>query len=503
MLAFVLLFPAAFTIVAIFAFKIFQDAGYPAWSAFVPYYNLYVWIKIIGKPMWWLAMLFIPFLNIFIVFLMITEIIKGYQKYESWQQAAAVILPFYFLPKWSFDKNLRFDAANIHKKIIKSKIREWSDAIIFAVVAAMLIRTFMFEAYTIPTASMEKEMLRGDYLFVNKMIYGSKLPVTPLSFPFVHHTMPFSNTAKSFVEWIKLPYFRFPGFKKVEKHDIVVFHYPEGDTVSTRYQSNISYYRLIKEAGRKRVWHDKRQFGDIIYRPVDKRENYIKRCIATSGDTLQIIDQKVYINGKLTEDPEKIQFNYHVEAPMGINKRTRLQLDIALEDYNNWKRSGELPLTAEAAAQLKKSPDVKSMHKILYKKGEVQDFLFPFSPEYAWNIDNYGPIYIPKKGDVLPINEHTYPLYYRLIKVYENNDIALRDHKVYINGKEAQNYKVKLDYYWMMGDNRHNSADSRFWGFVPEDHIVGSPLFVWLSLDPGRTIKEGKFRWHKMFRFVH
>ncbi len=346
-------------------------------------------------------------------------------------------------------------------------------------------------------------MLRGDYLFVNKMIYGSKLPVTPLSFPFVHHTMPFSKTAKSFVEWIKLPYFRFPGFKKVEKHDIVVFHYPEGDTVSTRYQSNVSYYRLVKEVGRNRVWHDKRQFGDIIYRPVDKRENYIKRCIATSGDTLQIIDQKVYINGKLTQDPERLQYNYHVEAPMGINKRTRLQLDIALEDYNYWKKSGELPLTAEMAAQLEKSPDVKKMYKILYPKGEVQNYLFPFSPKYAWNIDNYGPIYIPKKGDVLPVNEDTYPLYYRLIKVYENNDIALRGHKVYINGKEADTYKVKLDYYWMMGDNRHNSADSRFWGFVPEDHIVGSPLFVWLSLDPGRTLKEGKIRWKKMFRFVH
>jgi signal peptidase I len=503
MLAFILLFPAFFTIVAIFAFKIFEDAGYPAWSAFIPYYNLYVWIKIIGKPLWWLLMLLIPFLNVFIVLLMITEIIKGYGKYESWQQGAALLLPFYFLPKWGMDKNLEFSQENIHKKIIKSKSREWTDSIIFAVVAAMIIRTFMFEAYTIPTASMEKEMLRGDYLFVNKMIYGAKLPVTPLSFPFVHHTMPLMPNTKSFVEWIKLPYYRFPGLSEVKKHDIVVFHYPEGDTVSTFYQSNYSYYRLIKEVGRARVWRDKRRFGNIVYRPVDKRENYIKRCIATAGDTLQIIDKRVYINGKLTEDPPLLQYNYYVDAPMGINIKTRLKLDIAAEDYQHFKKSKELPLTREMAALLAKSPDVKSMHIIEHKKGEVQDYLFPFSSKYAWNVDNYGPIYIPQKGDVIPVNEDTYPLYSRLIKVYEGNDIELRDHQVYINGKLTTEYKVKMDYYWMMGDNRHNSADSRYWGFVPEDHIVGSPLFVWLSIDPGRSLKEGKMRWSKMFRRVH
>ncbi len=503
MLAFILIFPAIFTLVAIFAFKIFKDAGYPAWVAFVPYYNLFVWLKIIDKPLWWLILLFVPFLNIFIIFLMIVEFAKGYKKYQSWEHGAAVIAFFYFLPKWSFDKNLTFSKENIHTKIVKTKTREWTDSIIFAVVAAMIIRTFMLEAYTIPTASMEKEMLRGDFLFVNKMIFGAKLPETPLAFPFVHHTLPLTVHTKSYVEWIKLPYFRFPGFKEVEKHDIVVFHYPEGDTVSTKYQSNISYYRLVKEVGRKRVWNNFREFGNIIYRPVDKRENYIKRCIATAGDELEIRDQEVYINGKLTESPVNRQYNYHIDAPMGISKRTRLDLDIALEDYQNWKKSGELPLTAEMAVQLEKSSDIKSIEKILYKKGEVQSYLFPFSSDYAWNIDNYGPIYIPKRGDVLEINKKNLPLYERLIKVYEANDLKVKGDQIYINGELATNYKVKMNYYWMMGDNRHNSADSRFWGFVPEDHIVGSPMLVWLSMDPGRTLKEGKLRWSKMFRFVH
>ncbi|MBL7103581.1 MAG: signal peptidase I [Bacteroidales bacterium] len=505
MLALLFLLPISFTIPAVFAWQIFEKADEPGWKTIIPFYNLYIWLKIINKPMWWYIFLLIPFINVFMVMLMIVELVKCFEKFALWEQGVAVIFPFVYLPYLGFSSKEKYIPADKRKKIKKTWIREWVDAIIFAVIAATIIRTFLLEAYTIPTSSMEKSLLRGDFLFVSKISYGPKVPNTPLSFPFVHHTMPLSADRNSFVEWIKLPYFRFPGFEKIKNNDVVVFNYPEGDTVSTVFQSNISYYRLLKEAGRNNVWKNKRKYGNIIYRPVDKRENYIKRCIGIPGDTLQIINQQVFINSKLAEFPPDGQVKYTVYAPKGINKKFRDNIDISDEDYNIWKGDlhHALPLTDEAAQKLHERPSVRKVEKVVAKSGMWSPYLFPFDSLYQWNIDNYGPIYIPKKGATLELSMNNISVYKRLIDVYENNDLEIKNGKIFINGEEADSYTFKMDYYWMMGDNRHNSADSRFWGFVPEDHIVGKASFVWLSLDPDKSLFDGKLRWNKMLRVIH
>ncbi len=505
MLGLIILLPISFTIIAFFAWPVFVKAGEQGWITIIPFYNLYIWLKIIDKPMWWYIFLIIPFINVFMLMLMIVELAKCFNKQELWEQGLAVILPFIYLPYLGLSPKENYIPADKRVKIQKTWIREWVDAIIFAVIAATIIRTFLVEAYTIPTSSMEKSLLRGDFLFVSKISYGPKIPNTPLSFPFVHHTMPLSDDRKSYLEWIKLPYYRFPGFEKVKNNDVVVFNYPEGDTVSTVFQSNVSYYRLVKEFGRSAVWRNKRKFGNIIYRPVDKRENYIKRCIGISGDTLQIIKQDVFINGKKLPFPEEGQYKYFVNAPKGINQKFRDEIGISDEDYDAWKRDSyrELPLTNEAAEELRKRPSIESVVKDVAEPGTWTPYLFPFDSLYHWNIDNYGPIWIPKKGVTINLNMNNIPLYKRLIKVYENNDLKIQDGKIYINGKEANSYTFKMNYYWMMGDNRHNSADSRFWGFVPEDHIVGKASFVWLSLNPEKSLLNGKIRWNKLFRFIH
>ncbi len=502
MLGLIFFLPISFTIIAIFAWPIFEKAGEAGWKTLIPFYNLYVWLQIINKPLWWYIFLIIPFINVFMVMLMIVELVKCFNKHALWEQGAGVIFPFIYLPYLGISPNEKYIPIDKRKKIKKTWTREWVDAIIFAVIAATIIRTFLIEAYTIPTSSMEKSLLRGDFLFVSKIAYGPKVPNTPLSFPFVHHTMPLSKDRKSFLEWIKLPYYRFPGFSKVERGDAMVFNYPEGDTVSTVYQSNISYYRLVKEVGRSNVWKNPRKFGNIIYRPVDKRENYIKRCVGIPGDTLEIINQDIFINGKKADFPEGGQFKYRVYAPKGIGERTRDEADISLEDYNIWKQTYELPLTEESAQLLHDRPLIKKVERVVKDRGVWNQDLFPFDSLYPWNIDNFGPIYIPQKGVTIDLDMNNISIYSRLINVYENNDLEIKGDKIYINGEIVDNYTFQMDYYWLMGDNRHNSADSRFWGFVPEDHVVGKASFVWLSLDPDKPLFGGKIRWKKLFRII-
>lgn len=504
MLGLLFILPISFTIPALFAWGIFVKAGEPGWKTLVPFYNLYVWLQIIHKPMWWYIFLIIPFINVFMIMLMIVELAKAFEKHAMWEQGVAVIFPFIYLPYLGFSEKEKFIPIDKRKVIKKGMAREWADAIIFAVIAATIIRTFLIEAYTIPTASMEKSLLRGDFLFVSKISYGPKVPNTPLSFPFVHHTMPASTSRKSFLEWIKLPYFRFPGYATIKNNDVVVFNYPEGDTVSTAYQSSISYYRIVKEVGRAETWRNKRKFGDIIYRPVDKRENYIKRCIAIAGDKLEIINQQVYINGEPLALAPDGQFKYIVDAPKGLNKKFRDGVDISNEDYKSWKGDTyrRLPVSAEVAEELRSRPSVKSVTPHVAGQGEWDSGLFPFDPKYPWNVDNYGPLIIPKKGVKVDISMDNISLYERLIDVYEENDLEIKNDKIFINGQESTSYTFKMNYYWMMGDNRHNSADSRFWGYVPEDHVVGKASFVWLSLDPEKSLFGGKIRWNKIFRVI-
>jgi signal peptidase I len=350
----------------------------------------------------------------------------------------------------------------------KSKTREWIDAIIFAVIAATLIRTFFIEAYTIPTPSMEKSLLVGDFLFVSKLSYGPRIPNTPLSFPFAHHTMPLIG-GKSYLEWFKIGYHRLWGFGKIKNNDVVVFNWP----------------------------------AENEGRPVDKKENYIKRCIGIAGDTIAIVDKQVFINGKLADAPEKSQFTYYVKTDgSGFNNAALEKNDITEggpasatgEDY-------QYKLTKAGVEKMKAMYNVKLVQPLTDAKGNYEHYIYPFDQRFPWNADNFGPLYIPKKGATISITVENLPLYRKIITDYEHNTLEVKDTVIYLNGKPADSYTFKMDYYFMMGDNRHDSADSRFWGFVPEDHIVGKAVFIWMSWNTNGTFL-GKIRWSRLFNII-
>ena len=496
---FILIF--IFTFFPVFLYKIFEKAGIPGVKSLIPVLNYWEWNKLNDKPKWWFWMLFIPFINVFMVFLMIVETAKTFAKFDLGSQALAVIFPFIYLPYLGFSEKEKYYPPGKRPKYKKSVAREWIDAIIFAVVAATIIRTFILEAYTIPTSSMEKSLLVGDFLFVSKLAYGPKIPNTPLSFPFVHHTMPLSKYAKSYLEWIKLPYYRFPGFGHVERYDAVVFNYPSGDTVVLQRQ-NEDYYQIIRHEGRQNVW---RRY-DVTARPVDKRENYIKRCIGLPGDTLQIIDKQVYINGDKAFNPPNMQYNYIVTVRNNsfTNKSFRRFIDkMDITEIHNWQNGFIFPLNAKEAEMLKKDKRFVNVEVSLSPKGEGNADIFPHDPQhFNWNRDNFGPLYIPEAGETVELNAENIALYRKIINTYENNTLVEKNGKFIINGEETDRYTFKQDYYWMMGDNRDNSADSRFWGFVPFDHIVGKAEFVWLSLDKNKGLFSGKIRWGKCLRTV-
>lgn len=414
-----------------------------------------------------------------------------------WLPGLIVIFDIYITEKvhWAFWKKRNTPDGK------QTKLIEWVDAIIFAVIAATFIRMFFIEAYTIPTSSMEKSMMVGDYLFVSKTAYGPKLPNTPVSFPFVHHTMPFSRTVKSFSEIIHNDYRRIKGFGRVKNDDVVVFNFPEGDTVSLNMQDR-SYYELVRSYGRERVRNDKQSFGDIIYRPVDKRENYIKRCIAIPGDSLKIAAGIVYINGKAQKEIPGLQYKYMITiSGNSINTEALEKLDISPADIEGSGSRYIMSLTAEQFKKLDGLKFIQSKERISWPAEDRDPNIFPSDEKYSWNLDNFGPIWIPKKGTTINLNSDNLPLFRRIIDVYEENDLQVKDGVIYINGNPASTYTFKMDYYWMMGDNRYNSADSRYWGFVPEDHVVGKASFVWLSLDKDKNFFS-KIRWKRFFMIV-
>jgi signal peptidase I len=350
----------------------------------------------------------------------------------------------------------------------KSATREWVDAIIFAVIAATIIRTFFIEAYTIPTPSMEKSLLVGDFLFVSKVSYGARIPMTPLSFPFAHHTMPLIG-GKSYLEWIKIGYHRLWGFGKIKNNDVVVFNWP----------------------------------AENEGRPVDKKENYIKRCIGIAGDSINIVERNVYINGKLTDFPERSQFTYHVKTDgNGFNPAMLEKMDIREGGPTSDQGDYAFNLTKEGTEKLKSMGIVKNIDPMIDPKGNFEDYIFPFDRRFSWNADNFGPLWIPKKGATIKLDSMNIALYRKAIGEYENNKLEERDGKIFINGQATNEYTFKMNYYFMMGDNRHNSADSRFWGFVPEDHIVGKAVFIWMSWDTNGSFLS-KVRWNRLFHTIH
>lgn len=501
MLTFILLVPALFTIPIAFCWKLFEKAGYKGFYSVIPYYNLYILSKIVNDTKWWWYLLLaIPYINVFTMMLMFIDLAKAFGRFKIWEVLCAAVVPFIFFPIVTI-QNSKYSDPRVTIYPPKGPVREWLDAIVWAVVAAMIIRTFMFEMYTIPSSSMEKSLLVGDYLVVSKLGYGPRIPNTPLAFPFVHHTLPWSKTAKSYIEWPQLPYKRLPGTTEIKRNDPIVFNFPAGDTVSEVYQSNVTYYQLCRYFGKDKVMSDKKQFGNIITRPVDKRENYVKRLIAMPGDTLQIIDGIVYINGKIGEQPEEMQHNYLVKITSnGINPSILEKYNIT-EGYRT-AHSNELifNMTGKVAEEFRKLPFVTSVERRIAAAGtEVSEDIFPNdTTHFKWNADNFGPIVIPQEGVTVKLTPENIALYDRVIRAYELNDMKIKDGKIFINGEETDEYTFKMDYYWMMGDNRHNSQDSRFWGYVPIDHIVGKPVFVWLSIDKN----TGKIRFNKTFRFV-
>lgn len=407
------------------------------------------------------------------------------------------------------------------KKGVKkqSKVVEWIDALIFAVVAASLIRIFLFEAYTIPTSSMEKSMLVGDYLFVSKVAYGPKLPNTPLAIPFVHHSLP--NGMKAYSELIKWPYKRIGGVCDIKRGDIMVFNFPAGDTVVVGAE-NPDYYAQLRSNARGyqyNAWNrgDSISFEEaeniarqlmkrelpLVVRPVDKRENFIKRGVGMPGDTLELKHSILYVNGKQFDEPENLQFVYRVITNgTPINTLKLQEIGLALEDINMLSnKQYVLPLTEDMIGKLKLLPNVVEIAKIEESEG-YDPSVFPFDDQYAWNVDNFGPLYVPKKGTTIELSEYTLPLYRRIIETYEGNKLDVKGEAIYVNGIETDEYTFKMDYYWMMGDNRHQSSDSRYWGFVPEDHVVGKASFIWLSLDKDQKFLN-KIRWNRLFKPAH
>jgi len=420
------------------------------------------------------------------------------------------------------------------------KIAEWTDAIVFALIAVYFINIFIFQNYKIPTSSLEKTLLVGDFLFVSKVSYGPRVPNTPLAFPLTHHTLPILNT-KSYSDWPHWDYKRLKGFGSVQRNDIVVFNYPAGDTVAvsvpnpdyydlTTNWNAESFYRYFRirptsSSGRETVYNNSDIFGKVVYRPVDRRENYVKRCIGMPGDTLQIIDNQICINGHELPTPKKVQFNYYVETFGKLSEKQFRKLNVSKDDSderhylhtfsNNpyifmalniepnedgtYNRLYRLPLTEEAVAEIRKNGWAKSIHLEPENEGGAT---YPYGYNSGWTRDNFGPLWIPKKGATIVLDEQNLALYKRCIVNYENNTLEINGDQICINGIPTDSYTFQQDYYFMMGDNRHNSADSRCWGFVPEDHIVGKPILIWLSLDKDRGWFDGKIRWNRLFRWV-
>ena len=442
-----------------------------------------------------------------------------------------IVLPFIFdvyitkKIKWTWWKELESDAART--------VMSWVDAIVFALVAVYFVNNFFFQNYQIPSSSLEKSLMTGDFLLVSKVDYGPRIPQTPLTMPLTQHTLPILG-CKSYIEWPQWDYRRVKGLGKVELGDIVVFNYPAGDTVAVDH--NGDYYDLcfqlglnaaqeqgyniplmqtmstadqlatfnhLYSVGKQIVAANANVYGKVVTRPVDRRDNYVKRCVGLPGQTLQIKDKIIYVDGKAQKTPEQAQFNYKVYTRNNqiFTDEMCEELNISDEDRDKvFEHNYGIPLTKMAVKALRENKEFCD------SVVEIMDGYFgnvyPLNHQYGWTRDNYGPIWIPAKGQSIKLDLENIAIYERPIRDYEKNTLEVKNGKIYINGKESSSYTFKMDYYWMMGDNRHNSADSRYWGFVPEDHVVGKPLFIWLSLITDRNGQAHGVRWNRIFKWV-
>ena len=523
--------------------KLYIKAGRKAWEAAIPIYNGVVLMKIINRPWWWVLLLFIPIINLLMFPVVWVETIRSFGKHKLWDTWLAILtLGFYI-----YYINYAEDVTYIEDRSLKPRtgLGEWVSSIVFAVVAATFVHTYFIQPYVIPTGSLERTLRIGDFLFVSKFHYGARVPMTTLAAPMVHDTLPGFRTRSyiadvnpetyktSWLNKLQLPYMRLPGFETVEKNDIVVFSLPS----DTLYQ----FFRAEK----------------AVKKPIDKKSNYVKRCVGTPGDSLAVIDGFVHINGEKFKlsDRAKVMYDYTIYSQKGVSSKLLAELDAsdylrkyistslnenqynALRPYilgGNTTSDGKIELvtqesgiptevirqfrislteekprsrvanlTDDMVAQLREDPAIDSVVRTNEPKGQYTG-AFPQKPSlYPWNNDNFGPIYIPRAGATVDINARTIPLYKKIIRDYEHNDVKVSGQKVFINGEEAHSYTFKQDYYWMMGDNRDHSEDSRTWGYVPADHIVGKPVFLWMSFDHfNEGIAKWKPRWDRVFTTV-
>jgi len=388
----------------------------------------------------------------------------------------------------------------IRLPVIITETIDWIGAVITALVFVLIVRTLFIEAYTIPTPSMEQSLMVGDYLFVSKLSYGPRVPNTPLAFPFTHNKMPFSETKKSFSERIYWPYKRLAGFGNVKHNDVVVFNFPEGDTIVEELPDQ-NYYGLTRNYGRRTI---QSQYN-MASRPVDKRENFVKRCVGLPGDTFELVNTHVFINGNLLEEIPGLQHRYYVRTngeKIDSTTLASLQLSISGEQYDPQLESYIFSMSSGQAEGLDSLQNIRAVSRLENTNRQLSYFSnFPYSRDFQWTEDNYGQLVVPKKGETVRLSPANLPLYKRIIETYEKNELELRDSVIYINHEPRISYTFGMDYFFMLGDNRHNSADSRVWGFVPEDHLVGKAVFVWLSVDRSKEDWE-RFRWNRMFKKI-
>jgi len=478
--------------------KLYVKAGRKAWEAFVPVYNAVILMKIISRPWWWVILLFLPIVNLIMIPAVWVETARSFDKDSKIDALIAIVsLGFY-----NYYLNYVADVNYIENRTLKPKTStgEWITSILFAIVAATIVHTYFFQPFVIPSSSLEKSLLVGDFLIVSKLHYGPRVPMTTVAAPMVHDTIPVLKT-KSYLyddnfeerntSWqnkLQLPYLRLPAFETIERNDIVVFNQP-ADTLldMNRFNPDRNYYK-----------------------PIDKKTNLVKRCVGVAGDTLEIKNGYVYINGEKNELPSraKIQFSYEIIFKRNLQPARIYEI---LKKYDitdglgrgNSEGSYRIPAaTNEAIAQLRNHPEVAEISELRSNKGEGEN-IFPQDPSFNWNIDFFGPIWIPKAGETLELSAENIPLYKRAIEEYEGHKVVTRGNQIFIDGELATDYTFKQDYYWMMGDNRHNSIDSRFWGFVPFDHTFGKPVFIWMSIDGiNDGFKNWSIRWDRVFTTV-
>ncbi|MCT4628751.1 signal peptidase I, partial [Winogradskyella sp.] len=475
--------------------------GRQAWEAFAPVYNAVVLMKIISRPWWWVILMFLPIVNLIMIPAAWVETARAFGKDTKIDALICIVTLGFYL----YYLNYVADVNYIENRELKPKTStgEWITSILFAIVAATIVHTYFFQPFVIPSSSLEKSLLVGDFLIVSKIHYGARAPMTTVGAPMVHDTIPklgtksylfddnFDKRKTSWKNKLQLPYLRLPGFEKVERNDIVVFNQPADTLLDMN------------------VFTPDRNY----YKPIDKKTNLVKRCVGLPGDTLELRNGYVFINGKQNKLPPRshLQFSYRLtlKKPIETTGEERMfynMLDKAdIDDGFRINPDGSFYLAAvsnEAVNKLKVQPNVASVERVTQEKG-MSGNIFPRDPNYRWNVDHFGKLWIPKAGETIQLNIENISLYKRAIGEYEGNKVVTRDNQIFINDQPATSYTFKQDYYWMMGDNRHNSIDSRYWGFVPYDHIFGKPVFIWMSIDGiNDGLKNWKFRWDRIFTTV-